>query len=77
VHLEEFPLAEKIIAGPRDDARKNSPIAGPVEEQATVLMNAASPVCQWNRHTFDEGQLNESEGVTCECSLGQWVQSKQ
>jgi hypothetical protein len=70
-------MSEKITVGPRDNSNENSPIAGPVEEQATVIMNAASPVCQWNGETFDEGQFIVSEGLTYECSLGQWVQSKQ
>ena len=68
-------MSDKISVGPRDNSQKNSPIAGPVEEEATVMMNTAAKVCHWNGQEFPEGQLIESEGVTYECSLGQWVKS--
>ena len=68
-------MSDKVSVGPQDKSQKNSTIAGPVEEEATVMMNTASKVCFWNGQEFPEGQLVESEGVTYECSLGQWVKS--
>ena len=68
-------MSDKVTVNPRDPATKNSPIAGPVQEEATVMMNAAAKVCHWNGQEFAEGQYVESEGVTYECSMGQWVKS--
>ena len=69
-------MSEKIKVGPQDESKKTSPIAGPLDEEGTVVMNAAANVCHWNDQAFDDGQLIESDGVTYECSFGRWVQLK-
>ena len=66
-------MSDKISVGPRDESQKNSPVAGPVEEEATVMLNVAAKFCHWNAQECSEGQLIESQGITYECSLGQWV----
>ena len=58
---------------PMDPNKKNSQIAGPVSDEATVIMNTASDSCVWNDQTYSEGSVVENEGVNYECHMGQWV----
>ena len=58
---------------PMDPNKKNSQIAGPVSDEATVIMNTASDSCVWNDQAYEEGSVVESEGVNYECHMGQWV----
>lgn len=67
-------MPEKVTVEPMDRDKKNSPIAGPVEDQSTVLMAAASRTCFWNGQEFSDSDQVECEGETYECSLGHWVQ---
>ena len=55
-------MSEKIKVGPLDESKKTSPIAGPLEQEGTVVMNAAANVCHWNDQAFNDGQLIESDG---------------
>lgn len=56
-----------------DHSKKNSPVAGPIEEESTVMLDQASKVCYWNDQEFSEGQIVESEGAEYECNFGQWI----
>ncbi|MEM7251167.1 MAG: hypothetical protein AAF493_07085 [Pseudomonadota bacterium] len=59
-----------------DQSQKNSPIAGPVEEEATVMLDLSNPVCYWNGTEFGDGSaVSDGEG-TYVCSVGKWVKSK-
>ena len=66
-------MTNKIAVAPMDSAQKNSPIAGPVSDEATVVMNTASNICVWNGQEFPDGTVVESEGSEYECSFGQWT----
>ena len=66
-------MADKITVAPMDSSKQNSPVTGPVSDEATVVMNKASDFCVWNDQQYPDGTLVESEGVTYECSLGQWT----
>jgi hypothetical protein len=68
-------MADKIPVQAMDPAKNNSPLAGPVEDEATVILNSASSVCYWNDREFSEGEVIDAEGVSYECSFGQWVKS--
>jgi hypothetical protein len=48
-------------------------VAGPIEEESTVMLDQASKVCYWNDQEFNEGQFVESEGSVYECTFGQWI----
>jgi hypothetical protein len=56
-----------------DKSKQNSPVAGPVDEEATVMLNTAADTCYWNGQSFKEGDLVDSQGQVFECSLGNWV----
>ena len=66
-------MAEKTQVAPRNPNQKNSPLAGPIETESTVVLKTATSGCVWNGRSFAEGDRVESEGVVYECSLGQWV----
>lgn len=68
-------MADRIPVEPLDPSKENSPIAGPVEDEGTVILNAASKFCLWNGEQYEEGKIVVSEGVAYECSLGQWVKT--
>ncbi len=66
-------MSEKISVEAMDDSKKNSPVAGPIEDESTVMLDQASKVCYWNDQEFKEGQVVESEGGEYECNFGQWI----
>ena len=66
-------MSEKISVEAMDHSKKNSPVAGPIEEESTVMLDQASEVCFWNDQEFKEGQMVESEGSEYECNFGQWI----
>jgi hypothetical protein len=66
-------MSEKISVEAMDHSKKNSPVAGPIEEESTVMLDQASKVCYWNDQKFSEGQFVESEGAAYECTFGQWI----
>jgi len=66
-------MSEKISVEAMDHGKKNSPVAGPIEEESTVMLDQASKVCYWNDQEFNEGQFVESEGAEYECTFGQWI----
>ncbi len=66
-------MSEKISVEAMDDSKKNSPVAGPIEEESTVMLDQASKVCYWNDQEFNEGQFVKSEGSQYECTFGQWI----
>ena len=66
-------MSEKISVESMDHSKKNSPVAGPIEEESTVMLDQASKVCYWNDQKFNEGQLVESGGTVYECTFGQWI----
>ena len=66
-------MADKIVVQAMDPNQKNSPLAGPVEEEGTVVMDSASRVCVWNGQEFHDGQVVDCAGAQYECSFGQWV----
>ena len=69
-------MADPINVEPMDSSKENSPIAGPVDDQATVIMNKAADVCVWNGQSYPDGTTVSAQGVNYECSLGQWGQAK-
>ena len=40
-------MADPIKVDPMDSSKENSPNAGPVDDQATVIMNKAADECVW------------------------------
>ncbi|NIM28717.1 MAG: hypothetical protein GTO67_05460 [Gammaproteobacteria bacterium] len=66
-------MSEKISVEAMDPSKKNSPVAGPIEEESTVMLDKASKVCYWNDQEFKEGQVVESDGAEYECNFGQWI----
>ncbi len=66
-------MSEKIRVEAMDRSKNNSPVAGPIEEESTVMLDQASKVCYWNDQEFKEGQFVESEGSEYECTFGQWI----
>lgn len=66
-------MSEKVSVEAMDRSKKNSPVAGPIEEESTVMLDQASKVCYWNDQEFNEGQFVESEGSEYECTFGQWI----
>ncbi|MDX1432393.1 MAG: hypothetical protein R3286_08065 [Gammaproteobacteria bacterium] len=66
-------MADKVTVEAMDKSKQNSPVAGPIEEESTVMLDKASKVCYWNDQEFHEGQIVECGGETFECTFGQWV----
>lgn len=66
-------MSDKISVEAMDPSKKNSPVAGPIEEESTVMLDKASKVCYWNDQEFKEGQVVESDGAEYECNFGQWI----
>ena len=66
-------MSEKISVEVMDHSKKNSPVAGPIEEESTVMLDQASKVCYWNDQEFKEGQVVGTEGNEYECTFGQWI----
>ncbi len=66
-------MPDAIAVQAMDPDKKNSPVSGPVQEQATVMLDTASSVCLWNDEEFRDGQIVEHEGNRFECSFGRWV----
>ena len=66
-------MSDKISVEAMDSSKQNSPIAGPIEEESTVMLDHASKVCYWNGQEFAEGQKVECGGATYECTFGQWI----
>lgn len=58
-----------------DPSKENSPLAGPVDEEATVMLNTAKNTCVWNGETYNEGDRVNDGTSTYECSYGQWVKT--
>ena len=67
-------MTEKVTVAAMDASQKNSPVSGPVSDEATVMMDQAAKVCHWNGQEFPDGQIVVSEGVEYECSFGQWIE---
>ena len=66
-------MSEKIPVEAMDHSKKNSSVAGPIEEESTVMLDQASKICYWNGREFKEGQVVRSEGSTYECTFGKWI----
>ena len=66
-------MSGKVSVEAMDHSKKNSPVAGPIEDESTVMLDQASKVCYWNDQEFQEGQVVESEGREYECNFGQWI----
>jgi len=69
-------MADKVSVQTMDPSKQNSPIAGPIEEESTVMLDQAAKVCYWNDQEFKEGQIVECDGDTYECTFGQWVKQE-
>ena len=57
----------------QDSAQKNSPIAGPLDEEATVQMDQEKQTCYWNGQSFEQGSKVDADGSCYECSFGTWI----
>ena len=68
-------MASPTDVGPMDTDKRNSPIMTEMQEEATVVMDAADRVCYWNGVEFAEGAEVTSQGVAYECSFGNWVKA--
>lgn len=66
-------MAGKTNVAPRDASQKNSPLSGPIESEATVVLKTAESGCVWNGQSFVEGDQVDADGVVYECNYGQWV----
>jgi hypothetical protein len=73
-HTEKV-MGDKTTVAPMDPKQKNSPVSGPIEGEATVMLDAASTRCFWNGHEFSEGAMVQCDGKTYECTYGRWVQA--
>lgn len=62
---------------PMDPSKKNSPIAGPVEDEATVMLDTTKRVCHWNGQEYAEGSVVCDNGTAYECDCGQWVKQSE
>lgn len=69
-------MSEKVSVDPMDASKSNSPLAGPVSDEATVMLDNAASKCEWNGQEFDEGQLVECQGEVYACNYGQWVKQE-
>lgn len=69
-------MSEKVTVQAMDPSKRNSPVAGPIESESTVMMDEADKVCYWNDQEYDEGQIIDCDGVAYECSFGQWIRQK-
>jgi len=58
---------------PMDSSKENSPVAGPIEDETTVVLSTAKRTCVWNGETYVEGAYVNDGSRTYECHLGQWV----
>ena len=58
-----------------DHAKKNSPLAGPIEEEATVVLDLAKPECFWNGEEFADGSKVSDGQHIYVCSVGKWLKS--
>jgi hypothetical protein len=65
-------MAEKTTVAPMDPGKHNSPVAGPMEGESTVMLDAAATKCFWNGQEFPDGAQVECEGKTYECTYGRW-----
>ncbi len=70
-------MAKPVPVEPMDPKKENSPVAGPIEEESTVMMDSTDKSCYWNGKRFDEGTVVCDNGTAYECSLGQWVKRKE
>jgi len=68
-------MADAIQVEPMDQSKQNSPIAGPIEDESTVILNDAQNSCHWNGQEFQEGDVVCSQGTGYECHLGNWVKT--
>ena len=66
-------MSGKTPVEPMDSSQQNSPVAGPVSDEATVMLDSAKNVCFWNGAQFSEGDTVVSAGTEYECTYGQWV----
>ena len=66
-------MSDKVTVEAMDSSKQNSPVSGPVSDEATVMMDQAKNVCYWNGQEFPDGELVECAGEVYECSFGQWV----
>ena len=66
-------MPDPVSVSSMDSSKPNSPIAGPVSDEATVMLDKASNKCVWNGQEFQEGDLVSDGGTIYECTYGQWV----
>lgn len=56
-----------------DPNQQNSTVSGPVDEEATVMLDMAQKTCIWNGQSFSEGAIVNDGSAAYECNYGQWV----
>lgn len=56
-----------------DQSKKNSTVAGPLNDEATVQIEKADEKCYWNDAAFSQGDRVAVDGECYECSYGTWV----
>ena len=66
-------MSEITRVEPMDPNKENSPIAGPVSDESTVMLNTAKKTCLWNGQEFQEGDMICDAGASYECNVGNWV----
>jgi len=66
-------MSDPLEVQPMDSSKRNSPVSGPVEDEATVMLDGGNNKCHWNDQEYDDGQVVVSEGARYECSYGQWI----
>ena len=66
-------MSDTVPVDAMDSSKRNSPVAGPVEDEATVMLDSASQTCYWNDQQFNDGDTVVCDGKTYECSYGSWV----
>ncbi len=68
------PLEPTVIdTEPMDPAKKNSRVAGPISDEATVQLSQANAQCYWNDTEYPAATRVSAEGICYECCFGQWV----
>ena len=66
-------MADPTPVQPMDSSKENSPVAGPLTDEATVMLDTAKTTCMWNSDSYIEGaRIKDGHGVY-ECNYGQWV----
>jgi len=66
-------MSEATPVDPMDATKESSPIAGPVHDEDTIMLNTAKDRCVRNGRKFADGERVYDGSSVYECSYGTWV----